>query len=226
MNPDLRYELKLVCDSHWLPQARSWIQLHPAAFRVVFPSRQVNNFYLDTPSLDNMNANFSGQLQRSKLRLRWYGERTDRIRAWLELKRRENLLGFKRRFWLSNLIDLARSWIEILESVRNQIPNDWQWWLGSACQPALFNRYQREYYATPDDTIRATLDYAQFACDQRLSPYPNLSQPLPIPDTVIIEIKASTDHIEWLQEVVGHFPIPRSRNSKYVGGLRAALLTQ
>jgi hypothetical protein len=90
-------------------------------------------------------------------------------------------------------------------------------------QPTLLNRYQREYYVTPDGAIRATLDFDQVAYDQRLSPRPNLHARLPFDDTVVIEIKTDQEHAERLRQVVACFPTRRSRNSKYVGGVLAAL---
>ena len=89
-------------------------------------------------------------------------------------------------------------------------------------QPTLLNQYQREYYVTPDDAIRVTLDFGQVAYDQRFSPRPNLRVRLPITDTVVIEIKAAREQAERLQEIAAQFPVLRSRNSKYVRGLIAA----
>ena len=73
---NLRYELKLVCDGRLLPQARSWIRLHPAVFMTAYPPRQVNNIYLDTPALVSLNANLAGFSKRQKFRLRWYADGT------------------------------------------------------------------------------------------------------------------------------------------------------
>jgi predicted alpha/beta-fold hydrolase len=90
-------------------------------------------------------------------------------------------------------------------------------------RPTLLTRYQREYYATPDGAVRVTLDFAQVAYDQRFSPRPNLRARLPIADTVVIEVKTTQEQAERLPEVVARFPVSRSRNSKYVRGLMAAL---
>jgi len=224
--PNLRYELKLVCGGSWLAQAQSWLRLHPAGFATAYPPRRVNNIYLDTPSCDSLNANLRGISKRQKLRLRWYGDDPRQIQPWLELKVKENLLGDKKRALLPCTIDLTRSWVEILRIIQNHAPDEWRPWLSGMIRPTLFNRYQREYYVTPDGAIRATVDFSQYACDQRFSPSPNLRYSLPIPDTTIIEIKGAPEEIDRLQEIVNLFPIPRSRNSKYVNGLLTALFTQ
>jgi hypothetical protein len=142
------------------------------------------------------------------------------------MKRKDNLLGDKKRVQLDCTLDLGSTWVELLKTIRDNAPTDWQLVLQSAVQPALINRYRREYFATNDTIIRATIDYDQIAYDQRFSLRPNLTRPLPIDKNVVIELKAPAGEEDRLQEVAGNFPIPRSRNSKYAGGLEAALLIQ
>jgi hypothetical protein len=220
----LRYELKLVCDPHRLAQARSWIRLHPAGFVVAYPPRRVNSLYLDTPHLSSFDESLAGVSERQKLRLRWYGEGVREIKPVLEFKQKRNLLGRKKRVQLPCKLDLTSSWREILGAVWACVEPEWWVLLQTANQPALFNHYQREYYATPDGALRVTLDYACAAYDQRLSLRPNLRVPLPVADRVVIEIKAAPEHAERLQEAVAQFPALRTRNSKYVGSLQTALL--
>jgi hypothetical protein len=223
---DLRYEIKLVCDEHWLPQARSWIRLHPAGFGVAYPPRRVNSLYLDTPHLSSLNDNLAGLSARQKLRLRWYGhgnEAATDIQPYLELKQKRNLLGRKKRYLLPCRLDLTQPWREILETVRANAGPDWQAVLQTVNQPTLVNSYEREYYVTSDGAIRITLDFAQVAYDQRLAPRPNLRARLPIAATVVLEIKAAAEQAERVPEVVARFPVPRGRNSKYAHGLQVAL---
>lgn len=220
---DLRYEVKLVCDPHRLPQARSWIRLHPAGFIAAHPPRRVNSLYLDTPHLSGLNDNLAGLTVRQKLRLRWYGDETVHIQPYLELKQKRNLLGQKKRYLLPCQVDLTLPWKQILELIRANAGPDWQALLQTVNQPTLLNGYQREYYVTPDGAIRATLDFHQAAYDQRLSPRPNLRVRLPIADLVVIEIKAAQEQAERLQEIAARFPVHRSRNSKYASSLLTAL---
>jgi hypothetical protein len=220
----LRYELKLVCDPHRLAQARSWIVLHPAGFGVAYPPRRVNSLYFDTLHLSSFDQNLAGVSERQKLRLRWYGEDEREIEPVLELKQKRDLLGNKKQARLLCKLDLTLSWRAILGAVRACAEPEWRILLQTADQPTLLNYYQREYYATPDGALRVTLDYACAAYDQRLSLRPNLRVPLPVADRVVIEIKAAPEHAERLQEAVAQFPALRTRNSKYVGSLQAALL--
>ena len=155
MDTDLRYEIKLVCDPHRLDQARSWIRLHPAGFVVAYPPRRVNSLYLDTPHLSSLNDNLAGSSARYKLRLRWYGGEMKTFQPHLELKQKRNMLGRKKRCLLPCELDLTRSWTEILETIRAHTAPDWQAILQTVSQPTLLNRYQREYYVTPDGAIRS-----------------------------------------------------------------------
>ena len=132
-------------------------------------------------------------------------------------------MGRKARCLLPCRLDLTLPWIAILETIRANAASDWQPVLQTVDQPTLLNGYQREYYVTPDGAMRVTLDYAQAAYDQRLSPRPNLRIRLPVTDTVVIEIKTSHEQEDRLQEVAAQFPVHRSRNSKYAGSLLAAL---
>ncbi len=223
MDKDLRYELKLACDARWLPQARSWIRLHPAGFVVAYPPRRVNSLYLDTPHLSSLDDNLAGVCARQKLRLRWYGDAMTEIQPLLELKQKRDMLGRKKQMALPCKLDLTRLWVDILGAIRANVTPDWRMVLQTMSQPALLNHYQREYYATPDGAVRVTLDYAQVAYDQRLAPRPNLRIRLPIADKVVIEIKAAQDQVERVQEAVAQFPVPRSRSSKYANGLRMAV---
>lgn len=221
-----RYELKMVCEGRWLANARTWIKLHPAAFREAYPPRIVNNLYLDTPHLSSFRTNLAGVSSRQKLRLRWYGLTDGQMtkEPVLELKTKENLLGNKKQQPLSCLIDWQRPYPDILQAIRSCAPAEWQQWLQAACQPTLINSYRREYYVSMDGDLRATLDYAQSGFDQRLGRRPNFTRRLPLADLVVIEMKAAPDCLDPLQAAMAFFPIPRSRNSKYINGVEAILL--
>jgi hypothetical protein len=222
-NSDLRYEVKLVCDPYMLPQARSWVRLHPAGFVVAYAPRRVNSLYLDTLHLGSLNDNLAGLNTRQKLRLRWYGDEMAEVQPILELKQKYNRLGRKKQVVLPCTLDLALPWKEILAVIRANTGPEWRTLLQTVSQPTLLNHYQREYYATRDGAMRVTLDFAQVAYDQRLSVHPNLRTRLPIADTVVVEIKAAQEYAERLEEAVARFPVPRSRNSKYARSLMVAL---
>ncbi len=219
--PEVRYELKLPTESALLAQARSWIRLHPEGFGIAFPTRLVNNLYLDSPGLTNLAENLAGQSERRKLRLRWYGETPDPpvVKATMELKIKRGSVGDKRRVPLNNPLSLNWSYGRIMAALRSEAADEWRQWLLKANQPALINRYRRDYFVSSDSLIRCTLDYEQTFFDQRYSVTPNLSYVLIANDQIVIEVKAPVALGERLERAMDCFPIRRQRHSKYVDGL-------
>lgn len=218
---EVRYELKLPCDATLLAQARSWIRLHPEGFRTSYPTRQVNNLYLDSPGLTNLAENLAGQAERRKLRFRWYGKLPQPavVEVVLELKIKHGYVGDKKRLPLETPLALNQPYKRILADLRAEVPDDWQPWVLKANQPALINHYRRDYFESPDGVIRCTLDFEQTYYDQRYSLRPNLSHVLVANDQIVIEIKAPVELEERLERAMDSFPIPRHRHSKYVDGL-------
>lgn len=229
LKPTLRYEIKLVCDPQAtggciLSRARSWIRMHAAGFVAAYPPRQVNSLYFDTRELSVLNDNLMGISGRRKLRLRWYGQELPDIHPILELKQKHNLLGWKAQHPLSHSLNLTCPWAEILNVIRSDVDLTWRFLMQTMEHPTLINYYQREYYATPDDAIRVTLDFDQVAYGQRFTPHPNLTSPLPLESNVVIEIKGDHEYRERIQDITAQFPAPRYRNSKYVRGLLVSML--
>lgn len=221
-----RYELKVVCEGHMLGQARSWLRLHPENFRVTYQPRIVNNLYFDTQNFENLDDNLAGIPDRRKLRLRWYGPPTSLIikNSTMEIKEKRGYLGDKRRFNLKDTFDLSKPYYLTVPALFSNFEPAWLARIKTMSQPTLINRYRREYFASGDGAVRATLDYEQIVFDQRLSAIPNLARSMPMTDLVIIELKASPELHARLEEVMGHFPMQRTRNSKYVRGMLGSLI--
>ena len=218
---EVRYELKLPCNAALLGQARGWIRLHPEGFRTAFPTRQVNNLYLDSPGLTNLAENLAGQAERRKLRYRWYGDlaQLPAVRATLELKIKHGSVGDKRRLSLETPLALNKPFKQILADLHGEVPEDWLPWVLKANQATLINHYLRDYFVSPDGVVRCTLDYEQTFYDQRYGVRPNLTNELVTKDQIVIEIKAPVELEERLERAMASFPIPRHRHSKYVDGL-------
>ena len=220
--PDRRFELKVSVEPQQLSQARSWLWLNPAGFRPTFSSRFVNSIYFDTPDLANLNDNLAGINLRQKIRLRWYGDLGVKVESpILELKFKKNVLGGKKRLEVPLTLDLRDRWAIILQTIREHAPADWLGYLAANTQPTLIVRYWRDYFATPDGRIRATLDYNQISFGQKLSARPNLDRPLHLAYQPVIELKAGLQEEERLEEITANLPLARGRNSKYVNGALA-----
>lgn len=226
MSNELRYELKFVTDQTAIAHVRSWIRLHPEGFRPTFTPRTVNSVYLDTPTLNNLNDNLLGSRQRTKVRLRWYGDLHATIaEPILELKLKDGYLGDKKRTALDE-IALNQSWSQIMKQIRQEaVVQDgsvWQKRLHRLLTPTILNRYKRDYFVSPDGQLRLTLDYNQQVFNQRLSPTPNIKFSQNITPLLVIELKAPPELSDRLETAASHIPIRRSRNSKYVNAILSA----
>lgn len=220
----MRYEYKITCAELYLPEVRSWVRVHPAAFVEAYPPRQVNSLYFDTPEAHCLHDNLMGVGERRKLRFRWYGNDFAAVRGILELKCKANQLGWKRYCPIPITFDLmAISWISLMQQMRRHAEGVVALWLSSADQPVLLTSFVREYYESIDHQIRVTVDYAQAVYEQITYAAPNLAARTPRREQVVIEVKSDSGLSRRVSEVVSSFPLRIRRNSKYVNGVLDSL---
>jgi len=219
-----RYEIKMTCDEVFIPDVRSWLRLHPDAFFEAYPSRQVNNLYLDTPEATCLNDNLLGARERSKLRFRWYGRGCCAVQGSLELKCKLNQLGWKVRCPGPMTLDLATiTWDECMQHLGRYATSEIALWLSRVDRPTLLNSYVREYYESMDREIRITIDYGQQFYGQILYAAPNLTIRSPVTSTLVLEVKCDPHLHRRLSNVLSGLPLQVARNSKYVNGLLGSL---
>lgn len=205
----MRYERKF--PSQYLSQStlEQLILGHPAGFRKVYPDRQVNNVYFDTPDWRTFYENLAGISERTKYRLRWYGVPADGIEdAQFELKKKENLLGTK----IIHPITGTVRW-ENIPSLPGSIPL----LRANALFPTLVNTYERSYYQSADGCFRLTIDQ-KIQCDnydtgQRIKR--SFSEKLQV-----VELKYARNDDNRLDEFTQYWPLRLLRFSKYVSGMQ------
>lgn len=190
------------------------VRLHPAGFRKIFPNRQVNNIYFDTPDYQTCRANIAGNNQRKKYRLRWYGtDLTQITNPQLEIKIKHNELGRKEvqsfpNYALTNLQKLTAEVNRHLSMTNFQV---------SIFKPTLLNTYQRSYFGTSNGKFRITVD-------SDLQFYPPLHksafQQSPfIEKKVILELKYEEVDDNLVSEILRYLPFRQTKSSKYVTGI-------
>jgi len=218
----LRYERKFVVSAG--PGSQSALgmvlRLHPALFSEIYRERWVNSLYFDTPDRRYFDAGESGQSDRTKIRIRWYGA-TDPliIDPFLELKVKRNTLGRKLRYPLEDASfgDYLRrtSWTEILR--RSDVPLT----LGAALSglhPALINRYRRRYYLSACGRFRITTDTDIEYRRPSLSATPSVHRHVERIHSVV-ELKYAAEDDDAAREIASRLPFRTDRNSKYMNGL-------
>jgi hypothetical protein len=185
------------------------LRQHPASFRPLYPQRQVNNIYFDSPTLDEFYQNVAGTPQRRKHRLRWYGtEATELPDPVFEIKIKDGELGTKESQPLP-----TTAWTD-LKSLFAQLPA----LTYLPLRPVLVNSYQRTYWRSFDGRFRITIDW-----DLSFAPF-HWSHPSPttqflIDTACVLELKYEQEHDSAAKAIFDHLPFRLTKNSKYVMGV-------
>jgi hypothetical protein len=218
-----RHEVKFTSAPVQYGYLAQWIRIHPAGFYSPYPSRRVNNVYLDDYRLAAYDENLMGESARSKVRVRWYGKTSQPESGVLEVKRKRNLLGWKLSYPTGPLDFETDTWRTIRCNLRENLCDEARLWIDAAPQAVLINRYEREYFVSRDGRIRVTLDSHQRVFDQRFGERPNLKRPANLPATVVVEFKFAREDFFLGSRTIQGLPVRASRNSKYVIGVQSLI---
>ena len=143
-------------------------------FKEIYEKRKINSIYLDTFDLNDFKDTIDGEKQRSKLRMRWYGQTfNSTIKPILENKIKINNKNFKIKQNLKNLQilnDLSYNKIKkYLNDAEVQDPNILVKF--QRRNPNIFISYDRRYYMFKN--IRITMDsnlhYRDFYKNNKIS---------------------------------------------------------
>jgi len=206
-----RYEYKYAVEGLSLSKILDVVRYHPLGFSEAYEERKVNNFYLDTSILHFFYENIDGIARRRKFRYRWYGDLDSTASAQLEIKNKENELGWKETIKLDPKALLKKASLmahfQTLELSNAELV------------PMLYNSYTRYYFESADGIFRITVDYGQ----EFGRPY-HFDDPYRVEATdphIIVELKFDEQHDYRLDEVTTHLPFLRTKNSKYSNGVTA-----
>ena len=213
---NLRFEKKFVATGFMLTEVLATIQRHPAAFRETYSMRVVNNIYLDSPSRLDYHDHVNGVGNRSKTRIRWYGEPCGVIEhPALERKIKRGVISGKESHRLPVFCMNGGSVEALLQAtiISAKLPEILLFALQHR-QPALYNRYYRHYFVSGDGRFRLTVDSGLKFADVKRN---NFS--LPAAPTIIIELKFGLESAEDADLVTNAMPFRVDRFSKYVTGI-------
>jgi hypothetical protein len=219
--PPWRYERKFDASAVPLAQVALILRLHPACFRSAFPSRCVNNLYLDQPDLRTFGAHVNGSMRREKLRVRWYGDAHGAVaRPVLEVKRKRGQVGTKLRFPLPPFVyDDGFDWEKLRREVLERVGDAAVAEFVASAEPKLFNRYERDYLLSADGRFRLTVDRAlQFARPRGQGA--RASTPARAKETVL-ELKYAVEDDADAQRIAARLPFRMGKYSKYLQGIVA-----
>ena len=214
---DLRYEIKMVCEERAREAVMAALNLHHLGIRKLYPPRQVQSLYFDTPGCRALEDNIAGINRRSKIRFRWYGSATQQVRGSLERKIRGNNLGRKDVLRIDALLDvLGTSRAAFHRTLLDACEGKWRQDLGAGLEITQWISYEREYLITGDRRVRITVDRELRSYDQRFRMHLSQAQPTPLDRVLIVECKAPVSRLETLDELVRRLPLKPDKCSKYV----------
>ena len=204
----LRYERKYRIEAASYQQVLQEIMTLPDAFSEAYPDRWINSIYFDSTGFSALRENLSGVSQRSKFRLRWYGENYKQIvKPVLEEKIKDNMLGYKKHNRLTN----NSTNIENLNSLLNLSELQEQ-----NLKPVVMIRYLRTYLESFDHKVRATIDrHLQYFVMHvnNLEPFPEKDE------AIILEIKYDQKDEEEIDHILQAVKYRLTKNSKFVSGM-------
>jgi len=211
----MRYERKYRIENQSLAFVEQMVRHHPRGFRTLFPDRQINNIYFDTPGMTCYKENVAGIAERKKYRVRWYGNlmETEGTDNQLEIKIKNNALGDKKRYSFPSF--LMRDWRQLGSVVAGELSHQ------VSLIPTLLNSYQRSYYGLPTKKFRITIDRKLGYCPLiQENQQPEIRH---LDEAIIVEIKYDESLEMEADQVLQYIPFRATKNSKYVTGIETGL---
>lgn len=212
---DFRYERKFVVPYMEESEIEQVIFGNKYIFKEIFSERQVNNIYLDNIDMTSFFDNVLGNPDRTKFRIRWYGDLYEVNKPVLEMKVKRGLVGTKLSFPLQHF-KFPCGLDEIQEVFQKSKLPEWLLEILKNQRFALVNCYKRKYYMSFCKKFRITVD-------KDLTYYGVFNQlNLDLLDKVqedffILEVKYAVK--ESPEDITTKFPFRMTKSSKFVTGV-------
>ena len=214
----MRYERKFTSENQIKDSL--YYYLYDINFREAYPSRNITSIYYDTHDFLLYNISEEGISDRSKIRLRFYNQNTDKVIIEYKLKASDQ--GWKTYSDLSikencfHILNLPKPKFNYNNKIC--IPKS----IDAYYLPTLLVMYKRNYFISPEGTIRITLDYEiEYARVREANIY--LNNPIGIKTYInVVEIKynAEISEPEIINKVSDKLNLTLSRFSKYCNGIQ------
>jgi hypothetical protein len=189
------------------------------SLRIEYAPRLVSSVYFDTNAYETFEQSNSGMSQRTKLRLRWYGDLRLAARPVVELKHRLNHQGSKVQYPLGPIDFGSTTWAAVRAMMLAGVAGTDRLLVEALRVPILIASYHRHYLVSNDRRLRVTLDTGLRFFDQRHRPAPNLRFDTVRAHLAVLECKMDeavhTDETRILEPL----KVRWTRFSKYCYGL-------
>tara|TARA_Y100000589_G_C27140887_1_gene624657 strand:+ start:675 stop:1349 length:675 start_codon:yes stop_codon:yes gene_type:complete len=181
-------------------------------FKFQYPKRKVNSIYFDDLKLSSIRENLDGISNKRKVRIRWYGNSKKLISPILEIKSKKGYETKKESIRINKLNNfeyLNPGNLEIIAREINKITNS-----KKTIFPILTTNYEREYFISNHNEIRATVDFnLESIFLKNLSEIYQKKKYLP---ETILELKYSTKIDKLVRSKLDEISLRLSKNSKYI----------
>lgn len=223
VNKNFRYERKFFIPTMDSYGVENILKQNHAFFREIFETRFINNIYFDSLTKKSFFDNVDGVADRTKYRIRWYGELFGFIEnPILEVKIKKGLLGTKELYSLPSFtLDKNfnnNTMSELLESA-TELPEHRRE-LMSFLNPMLLNRYKRKYFSSTFDDFRATID-SEMEYYSISEGFNNFMDKTFDDTSTILELKYDPDKDVVAERITKEFPFRLTKSSKYTTGISA-----
>ena len=211
-----RFERKFLVEDLSYEEIEKLIKFNSACFKEIYQSRRINNIYFDTFNYSNYDDNVEGNTNRSKLRIRWYGNLFGECKnPMIEIKNKKGLLGWKDRYAIENFTLNRNEYVDFkdLSIPKYRIATCYNL---QGLKPVLINSYLRTYYSSNNKfrlTIDKNIDY------YGVNPIRNMTPSSLVNKGYVIELKYNAQYDSRVDQIIQEFPFRLSKNSKYAVGI-------
>ena len=218
----MRHENKFVYEKHYYHDIIDKIMISPFFFREIYHERKVNNIYLDTHLLSNYHDNLSGIQNRTKHRIRWYGEGTRVASPILEYKIKNGRLGYKKHFHFPPFVmDKSFNYHRYKKKIKDGLDTDHSEYALMVDEismeiPTLHNTYRRRYFLSGDGKYRLTIDTDLTFSSMSETHHRSFGF---TQESIVVELKYENEDIEGAAAILQSLGLRLSTNSKYVTGI-------
>ncbi len=212
-----RYELKYLLTED---QYRSLQQVMDAHMKMdAYGKNTIRNIYFDAPDFLLIRRSLEKPMYKEKLRVRSYGNFTEKSAVFVEMKKKYDGVVYKRRLTLSQneafgfLVD--RTPLEEETQIAKELAYFMEHY--ASLEPAIALHYEREAYfglenkdfrMTFDHDIRINLDNVSLGNEGVFTPILN-------PNMVLLEVKTGMGIPAWLLQFFSENKIYKTSFSKY-----------
>ena len=182
-----------------------------------YPNRKVNSLYFDDLRFSALEESIEGNSLRTKKRLRWYGEPVNKNNAVLEFKKKLGAYSWKELYRNCYCINpIAQQWSDFIKPLMNDATLPLKKFSDI---PVSIVTYDREYYTSFDNKVRLTIDRNLKTYQQNNILRPNFKFHRKHPNTVVLELKVTSEDSNLIHEVCSDIPFNPQRFSKYCESL-------